>query len=195
LLLLTTRYVLQAKVRSATGITKGAVLTGGGGGGAGTYGVVYKARDVSTNQIVALKKIRLEAEDEGVPSTAIREISLLKELKDDNIVRCAKKNARGALCGGAGLTRHEHRLLDIVHADQKLYLVFEFLDVDLKRYMEAGNAQGTPISLELCQVRVCVFLFVIFCGPRTPLSRNAESPPLIGRVQCTPTGTLGHPGR
>ena len=56
----------------------------------GTYGVVYKARDVSTNQIVALKKIRLEAEDEGVPSTAIREISLLKELKDDNIVRCVK---------------------------------------------------------------------------------------------------------
>jgi serine/threonine protein kinase len=49
---------------------------------------VYKAKDVTTNQIVALKKIRLEAEDEGVPSTAIREISLLKELKDDNIVRC-----------------------------------------------------------------------------------------------------------
>ena len=56
----------------------------------GTYGVVYKAKDVTTNQIVALKKIRLEAEDEGVPSTAIREISLLKELKDDNIVRCAR---------------------------------------------------------------------------------------------------------
>lgn len=53
----------------------------------GTYGVVYKARDTNTNDIVALKKIRLEAEDEGVPSTAIREISLLKELKDDNIVK------------------------------------------------------------------------------------------------------------
>ncbi|KAG2064746.1 Pkinase-domain-containing protein [Suillus decipiens] len=91
----------------------------------GTYGVVYKARDVTTNQIVALKKIRLEAEDEGVPSTAIREISLLKELKDDNIVR----------------------LLDIVHAEQKLYLVFEFLDVDLKRYMENANTTGTPISI------------------------------------------------
>jgi serine/threonine protein kinase len=60
----------------------------------GTYGVVYKARDVSTNQIVALKKIRLEAEDEGVPSTAIREISLLKELKDDNIVRCVRSVAQ-----------------------------------------------------------------------------------------------------
>jgi cyclin-dependent kinase len=48
---------------------------------------VYKAKDLQTNSIVALKKIRLEAEDEGVPSTAIREISLLKELKDDNIVK------------------------------------------------------------------------------------------------------------
>ena len=53
----------------------------------GTYGVVYKAKDINSGQIVALKKMRLEAEDEGVPSTAIREISLLKELKDDNIVR------------------------------------------------------------------------------------------------------------
>jgi cyclin-dependent kinase len=65
---------------------------------------------------VALKKIRLEAEDEGVPSTAIREISLLKEMQDPNIVR----------------------LLNIVHADgHKLYLVFEYLDLDLKKYMEA----------------------------------------------------------
>ncbi|KAI0740054.1 Pkinase-domain-containing protein [Earliella scabrosa] len=92
--------------------------------GEGTYGVVYKARDINTNRIVALKKIRLEAEDEGVPSTAIREISLLKELKDDHVVR----------------------LFDIVHADQKLYLVFEFLDVDLKRYMENGNKSGRPIT-------------------------------------------------
>lgn len=51
--------------------------------------MVYKARDLSSNLIVALKKIRLEAEDEGVPSTAIREISLLKELKNDHIVMCA----------------------------------------------------------------------------------------------------------
>ncbi|KAF2027113.1 Pkinase-domain-containing protein [Setomelanomma holmii] len=86
--------------------------------GEGTYGVVYKAKDLTTKdqRVVALKKIRLEAEDEGVPSTAIREISLLKEMNDPNIVR----------------------LLNIVHADgHKLYLVFEFLDCDLKKYMEA----------------------------------------------------------
>mgnify|MGYP003702334411 CR=1 FL=1 len=55
--------------------------------GEGTYGVVYKARDRVTNETTALKKIRLEQEDEGVPSTAIREISLLKEMKHGNIVR------------------------------------------------------------------------------------------------------------
>ncbi|KAF1980737.1 Pkinase-domain-containing protein [Aulographum hederae CBS 113979] len=98
--------------------------------GEGTYGVVYKAKDLSTkdHRIVALKKIRLEAEDEGVPSTAIREISLLKEMNDPNVVR----------------------LLNIIHADgQKLYLVMEYLDLDLKKYMEAlpvsQGGRGKPL--------------------------------------------------
>lgn len=46
--------------------------------GEGTYGVVFKARDSVQKDIVALKKIKLENEDEGVPSTAMREISILK---------------------------------------------------------------------------------------------------------------------
>lgn len=53
----------------------------------GTYGVVYKAKQKKDNTLVALKKIRLENEDEGVPSTAIREITLLKELNHPNVVR------------------------------------------------------------------------------------------------------------
>ena len=96
----------------------------------GTYGVVYKARDLThpDQRIVALKKIRLEAEDEGVPSTAIREISLLKEMNDPNVLR----------------------LLNIVHADgHKLYLVMEFVDLDLKKYMEAlpvsQGGRGKPM--------------------------------------------------
>lgn len=58
--------------------------------GEGTYGVVYRARDRTTQEIVALKKIKLENEDEGVPSTAMREISILKELQQQphpNIVK------------------------------------------------------------------------------------------------------------
>jgi len=51
----------------------------------GTYGVVYKAKNIKTQEIVAMKKIRAE-EEEGIPATAIREISLLKELAHPNVV-------------------------------------------------------------------------------------------------------------
>ncbi|EMS65164.1 hypothetical protein TRIUR3_25208 [Triticum urartu] len=42
---------------------------------------VEKIRDGATNETIALKKICLQQEDDGVPSTAIREISLLKEMQ------------------------------------------------------------------------------------------------------------------
>uniref|UniRef100_A0A453N3D9 Protein kinase domain-containing protein n=1 Tax=Aegilops tauschii subsp. strangulata TaxID=200361 RepID=A0A453N3D9_AEGTS len=84
--------------------------------GEGTYGVVYKAKDRYTNETIALKKIRLEQEDEGVPSTAIREISLLKEMQHRNIVR----------------------LQDVVHNEKCIYLVFEYLDLDLKKHMDSS---------------------------------------------------------
>jgi len=82
--------------------------------GEGTYGVVHKAKDVDTGEIYALKAIRLESEDEGIPSTAIREIALLKELQHPNIVR----------------------LVNVLHTDKKLTLVFEFLDQDLKKLLD-----------------------------------------------------------
>uniref|UniRef100_A0AAQ4PDU2 Cell division control protein 2 homolog n=1 Tax=Gasterosteus aculeatus aculeatus TaxID=481459 RepID=A0AAQ4PDU2_GASAC len=47
--------------------------------GEGTYGVVYKGRHKATGQIVAMKKIRLESEEEGVPSTAVRESTRLQK--------------------------------------------------------------------------------------------------------------------
>jgi hypothetical protein len=71
--------------------------------GEGTYGVVYKAKHRVSGDTIALKKIRLEQEDEGVPPTAIREISLLKELQHVNIVRCAPARRRAAaLCSAHG---------------------------------------------------------------------------------------------
>lgn len=56
--------------------------------GEGTYGTVFKGKNRETGDIVALKRVRLDDDDEGVPSSALREICLLKELKHKNIVRC-----------------------------------------------------------------------------------------------------------
>ena len=79
--------------------------------GEGTYGVIYKAKDVQSEKIVALKKIKLNPEIEGTPSTAIREIALLKELKHPNIIH----------------------LLDVIHTSKKLSLIFEYCETDLKK--------------------------------------------------------------
>ena len=62
--------------------------------------MVYKARNLLSGQVIALKKIRLEQEEEGVPSTAIREISLLKELKHINVVRRAPVLVDAVLAAG-----------------------------------------------------------------------------------------------
>ncbi|XP_022181712.1 cyclin-dependent kinase 1-like isoform X2 [Myzus persicae] len=83
--------------------------------GEGTYGVVYKCMERSSKEIVAVKKIRMEMEDEGLPSTAIREISILKELNHPNIVN----------------------LREILMDDIRLYLVFEFVPMDLKKFIDS----------------------------------------------------------
>jgi serine/threonine protein kinase len=54
--------------------------------GEGTYGVVYKAVARKTQQLVALKKIRVDVWSEGVPATAMREISVLKEISHPAVV-------------------------------------------------------------------------------------------------------------
>ncbi len=54
--------------------------------GEGTYGKVWKGRNVSSNELLAIKKIKSDITTEGIPSTTLREICLLKELNHPNIV-------------------------------------------------------------------------------------------------------------
>lgn len=92
--------------------------------GEGTYGVVYRAKDQKGQEIYALKKIRLQAEEEGIPSTAIREISLLKELNHINIVK----------------------LYEVLHSPKKLTLVFEYVEQDLKKILDMAKGKGLDIK-------------------------------------------------
>ncbi|XP_077190847.1 cyclin-dependent kinase 18 [Paroedura picta] len=102
--------------------------------GEGTYATVFKGRSKLTKNLVALKEIRLEHE-EGAPCTAIREVSLLKNLKHANIV-----------------TLH-----DIIHTKCSLTLVFEYLDSDLKQYLDnCGNLMS--------MYNVKIFMFQLLRG-------------------------------
>lgn len=101
--------------------------------GEGTYGKVYKAKCLQTGRIVALKKTRLEMEEEGVPSTTLREISLLKMLSESN---------------------HIVKLMSVEHMEENnkpcLYLVFEYLTTDLKKFMDRnGKGPAHPLSKDV----------------------------------------------
>ncbi len=52
------------------------------------YGVVYHAKERQTSRVVALKQVRISAEERqnGIPITALREISILRSLKHSNII-------------------------------------------------------------------------------------------------------------
>jgi len=52
----------------------------------GTYGWVSRAKDVSTGEVVALKKLKMDYVSDGFPVTALREIQLLQEARHPNIV-------------------------------------------------------------------------------------------------------------
>ncbi|XP_039630969.1 cyclin-dependent kinase 16 isoform X4 [Polypterus senegalus] len=122
--------------------------------GEGTYATVYKGKSKLTDNLVALKEIRLEHE-EGAPCTAIREVSLLKDLKHANIV-----------------TLH-----DIIHTEKSLTLVFEYLDKDLKQYLDdCGNC----INMH----NVKLFLFQLlrglaYCHRRKVLHRDLKPQNLL----------------
>lgn len=82
--------------------------------GEGTYGEVYEAIDKTRNIKVALKRMRIENKEEGIPITALREMCILKHIKHENIVE----------------------LYDIIQDIDKIYLIFEFVEQDLKMYLD-----------------------------------------------------------
>ena len=94
--------------------------------GEGTYGVVYRAIDKNTGNVVALKKMRLDRTEEGIPQTALREVSILQEIHHLNIVN----------------------LLDVICADGKLYLIFEFVEQDLKKALDKQRGAFTGVALK-----------------------------------------------
>ena len=126
--------------------------------GEGTYATVYKATDsASASSLVALKEIRLN-EEEGTPSTALREISFMRELVHPNIVR----------------------LLEVIHTPQSLCLVFELLQQDLKSLLDARRELKHPFSLAQVQsVMFQILSGLAFCHDHKILHRDLKPQNLL----------------
>lgn len=110
--------------------------------GSGTYGKVYKAVHVYTNDKVALKKIRMEGERDGFPVTAIREIKLLQSLNHHNVVKLQEVMVERNDCfmifeylshDLTGLLNHPEFELQAAHKKDLAKQLFEGLDYLHKR--------------------------------------------------------------
>ncbi|CAL8148396.1 unnamed protein product [Orchesella dallaii] len=126
--------------------------------GEGTYGVVYKCKHKRTGELAALKRIRIENEDEGVPPTALREISILKEL-----------NLHPNVVG----------LRDVIMQEGKLYLVFDYLSMDLKKYIDS---YGAGRQLEMTTIKSLTYQLLrgmLFCHQRRVLHRDLKPQNLL----------------
>lgn len=105
---------------------------------------------------MALKEIHLDSE-EGTPSTAIREISLMKELKHENIVS----------------------LHDVIHTENKLMLVFEYMDKDLKKYMDSRGDRGQLDYITIKSFMYQLLQGIAFCHENRVLHRDLKPQNLL----------------
>lgn len=93
----------------------------------GTYGVVYRAKDKATGEMVALKKLKMEREREGFPITSLREVNTLLRAQHKNIV-----TVREIVVG--------------YNVDQ-IFIVMDFVEHDLKALMETMKGSGSRFSI------------------------------------------------
>ena len=89
---------------------------------------MYRARDKSNNEIVAIKKLKLEKEKEGFPITALRELSTLISLKHPHIIEVKE------VVYGSSL--------------DKIYVVMEYLDHELKSILEDRKLSFTQSEIK-----------------------------------------------
>ncbi|KAK9464722.1 kinase-like domain-containing protein [Lipomyces arxii] len=82
----------------------------------GSYGVVFRGRDIATGEVVALKKLKVDKNQHGFPITSLREIQTLMAIDHPNVVGLKEIVVGGSL--------------------EQIYIVMEFVEHDLKSLMD-----------------------------------------------------------
>ena len=102
--------------------------------GEGTYGVVYRAKDRNSGEIVALKRMRMDQEKEGIPISGIREIGILMSMSHENIVQLKEVAVGKSL--------------------NSMFLVMEYCHQDLASLLDHMNIPFTESQVKCIMVQV-----------------------------------------
>uniref|UniRef100_A0A8B9RLU9 cyclin-dependent kinase n=1 Tax=Astyanax mexicanus TaxID=7994 RepID=A0A8B9RLU9_ASTMX len=100
----------------------------------GTYGVVYRAKDKKTDEIVALKRLKMEKEKEGFPITSLREINTILKAQHTNIVTVRE------IVVGSNM--------------DKIYIVMNYVEHDLKSLMETMKQPFLPGEVKTLMIQL-----------------------------------------
>jgi cell division cycle 2-like protein len=123
----------------------------------GSYGIVYRARDRESGEIVALKRVKLEKETNGFPVTALREI--------DTLLRCP----------------HPHivRVREIVVGEslQAIFMVMDFVEHDLKTLL--GNMKQPFLQSEVKTLMLQLLSAVAFMHNNWIIHRDLKTSNLL----------------
>jgi cyclin-dependent kinase 12/13 len=134
--------------------------------GEGTYGQVLMGRDKVSNEIVALKKVRMDQEKEGFPVTAIRELKMLRSLRHENIV-LLKEIVTGQNAKTSNVMRNRH----------EIYMVFEYVDNDLTGLLDTPSVIFTESHVKTYAKQLLEGLW--YCHERQVLHRDIKGSNLL----------------
>ncbi|KAG9302799.1 hypothetical protein G9A89_009576 [Geosiphon pyriformis] len=103
--------------------------------GEGTFGEVHKGMHNVTGNVVALKRIIMHNEKEGIPITAIREIKILRQLNHANVISLNDLAIRYSESTDAEVS-------------PSIYMVFPYMDHDLAGLLENPNVQFSEAQIK-----------------------------------------------
>ncbi|KAL5677863.1 hypothetical protein ACJX0J_013994, partial [Zea mays] len=133
---------------------------------------VYMAKETGTNEIVALKKIRMDNEREGFPITAIREIKILKKLHHQNVIKLKE------IVTSPGPERDEQgRSIDDNKYKGSIYIVFEYMDHDLTGLADRPGMRFTVPQIKCYMKQLLTGLH--YCHVNQVLHRDIKGSNLL----------------
>ncbi|VDK61350.1 unnamed protein product [Onchocerca ochengi] len=115
---------------------------------------VYQAVDKRTGNMVTIKNVQFV---NGIPSTAIQEITLLKALQHPNIAR----------------------LEDVIIGDNQLHLIVEFIDMNLKTYISKIPDNKLMDRAEQKSYLYQLLQAICYCHERNVLHRDLKPENLL----------------